>query len=175
VGISFNIASTLNLTNLRWSSDGYNNINGYGNSYGMSIQASQYGYSNTYKSATLFADAPCGPVSYSFGFNVMSLGWRMAVAASPSPSSSGEINVMITKEYDNAVRPANFPADPVVANPYTKITLTPTNNNSPTKTYIYKEDVNTSYKINTLGLSKGTYAITVDRDNVISTIQVVVL
>ena len=175
VSVFFNIASTQNLTNLRWNTDANATSYGYGNTYSFSLQASQYGYNSINRTVQLFADSPCGPVSYSFGFNIMSMGWRMVVTASPNPTTTGEININIAKVYDNTTPPANFPAEIKAVNPYTKITLTAINNNSPAKTLLAKEDVNTNYKINTNGLSPGAYSLTVERNNIITTTNIVIL
>lgn len=173
VSISFNIASTQNLTNLRWSTN-FNQISGYGNSFSFGINASNYQYSSTNTNIYLYADSPCGPVTYSFYFTVFS-SLRMIVTASPNPASSGEINIAITKEQETATRPANFPPEVKATNPYTKITITPINNNIPAKTLLFREDTNTNYKINTNGLTAGTYAVTVDRNNIITTTKIIVL
>lgn len=173
VSISFNIASTQNLTNLRWSTN-FNQISGYGNSFSFGINASNYQYSSTNTNIYLYADSPCGPVVYSFYFTVFS-SLRMIITASPNPAASGEINIAITKEQETTARPANFPPEVKATNPYTKITITPVNNNIPVKILLFKEDINTNYKINTVGLTAGTYAVTVERNNIITTTKIIVL
>ncbi len=173
VSVAFNIYNSQNLTNLRWSTGGYY-INGYGNSFVYSVNASTYQYSTVSTTIYFYADSPCGPVQYTFRLDVFS-SLRMMVTASPNPSTTGEINIAVTKEHETTARPANFPAEVKALNPYTKITITPLNSNLPAKTLLFKEDTNINYKINTKGLTAGTYAVTVERNNIITTTKIIVL
>ena len=173
VSIYFNIASTQNLNNLRWSTT-TNNIIGYGNSFSFNTYASIYQYGSNNTTIYLDADSPCGSVRYLFGFNIIS-SLRMIVTASPNPVTSNEINLSVTKEKDESVGNKNVQLIPKITNPYTKITITPVNSTVPLKVLVFKENTSTNYKINTAGLTAGIYAITVERDELITTTKIIVL
>ncbi len=160
VNVNIQLTNLQNLSNIKWyPNNSYWTSIGTGSSFSLSATASIYSYSNTYVSALLTANSPCGDISSIYGFNLQTLNARNAnnadslnnesFIATPNPVNN-ILNISILNAENKKVTMGEY-----VINISELNTLLPLKQLRVNKT-------GKNFQINMAGLKSGYYAVEIN-------------
>lgn len=171
VSVNFNVTGTTNISSLSWSSD---NFLGSGNTFSMSWNAPQTGYTTLNKVVYLNATTPCGITRYGYYINIMSLGWSLVVNPNPATET---LNLSITNIADannSSTARTNSTTQNNNSKGKTRILLYNSNSTILIKKWEYQETGLEKYNLNIAGVKSGVYILKVERDNTTASSTIIV-
>jgi hypothetical protein len=158
VFFNLNFSNSPGVSNFRWQcSDG---TTGTGGVFSISVTSSAYQYSITTKNVYITADSPCGPISYSCSFSVISsLAGRSSITdstfiATPNPVND-ILNVRVTSTSQSKTTKASG---------FYNITIAELNSNMPLRRIVLNK-TGRDFQINMAGLKTGYYAVEINDGN----------